>query len=227
MQYSEFQSVISPQRMSRYLAACGGDSRKAMTLYRKNLKLSQEMFTVISCFEVALRNKIDQHYTNKFGPDWLRDAASLGGMFATQSCRSTAQVVYDEVLKLNAHYSHPKLVAALGFGFWRYLFSDHQYRAGGQDLINIFPNKLPSTPSVAYNAKYIFNELAKINEIRNRIAHHEPICFVTRSPVKDTNYARQHYHQIITLFQWMDIDESALLYGLDHIITVCGEIDSL
>jgi hypothetical protein len=25
----------------------------------------------------------------------------------------------------------------------------------------------------------------------------------------------------------MDIDESALLYGLDHIITVCGEIDSL
>jgi hypothetical protein len=29
------------------------------------------------------------------------------------------------------------------------------------------------------------------------------------------------------LFQWMQIDEEALLYGLDHINTVCYEIDSL
>lgn len=227
MKFSEFQGIIAPTRMSRYLQACAGDSKKAMTLYRKNLKLSQELFTVISCFEVALRNKIDQHYTGKFGTDWLRDAASLGGMFANQNCRTTAQTVYDEVLKLNNHYSHQKLVASLGFGFWRFLFSDHQYRAGGQDLMNIFPNKPISTPSTAYNAKYVFNRLAELNDIRNRIAHHEPICFSPPQPVKDTNYARQHYHQIITLFQWMDIDEAALLYGLDHITTVCDEIDNL
>ncbi|MCS6935728.1 MAG: hypothetical protein NZM35_11370 [Chitinophagales bacterium] len=40
--------------MSRYKTACGGNSKKAMTLYRKNLQLSQEIFTVISCFEIAL-----------------------------------------------------------------------------------------------------------------------------------------------------------------------------
>ncbi len=33
--------------------ACGGNTIKAMTLYRYNLKLSQELLTVISCFEVA------------------------------------------------------------------------------------------------------------------------------------------------------------------------------
>jgi hypothetical protein len=32
---------------------------------------------------------------------------------------------------------------------------------------------------------------------------------------------------ILQLFQWMQIDESALLYGLDHINTVCNEIDNL
>lgn len=79
-----------------------------MTLYRKNLKLSQELFTVISCFEVVLRNKIDQHYTNKFGTDWLRDAVSIGGMFANQNCRTTAQTIYDEIIKLNHNYSHHK-----------------------------------------------------------------------------------------------------------------------
>jgi hypothetical protein len=29
------------------------------------------------------------------------------------------------------------------------------------------------------------------------------------------------------LFQWMQIDEAAFLYGLDHINTVCNEIDNL
>ena len=41
--------------MTRYVQACGGNTRKAMTLYRYNLQLSQELFTIISCFEIALR----------------------------------------------------------------------------------------------------------------------------------------------------------------------------
>ena len=61
--------------MSRYLNACVNDTRKAMTLYRLNLKLSQELFTIVSCFEVALTNAIDRHYTILKGPDWLIDSA--------------------------------------------------------------------------------------------------------------------------------------------------------
>ena len=62
MKYIDFENIMSPARMSRYLQATGFDTRKAMTLYRKNLKLSQEMFTLISCFEIALRNKINDQY---------------------------------------------------------------------------------------------------------------------------------------------------------------------
>ena len=72
-----------------------------------------------------------------------------------------------------------------------------------------------------------FKQLAAINEIRNRIAHHEPICFIPSKPIKNTTYARNHYILILQLFQWMQIDEAALLYGLDHITSVCNEIDSL
>ena len=43
MKYSEFEDIISQQRMRKYLLACNNDSKKAMTLYRYNLKLSQEM----------------------------------------------------------------------------------------------------------------------------------------------------------------------------------------
>ena len=59
MKYSEFEDAISPERMHRYVLACANDTKRAMTLYRYNLRLSQEMYAIISCFEVSLRNKIN------------------------------------------------------------------------------------------------------------------------------------------------------------------------
>ncbi|UGU18099.1 Abi family protein [Sinomicrobium kalidii] len=227
MRYTEFESILTPARMSRYVAACQGNTKKAMTLYRLNLRLSQELFTVISCFEVTLRNAIDSHCLRTLGSDWLKTAASRNGVFDTPRCKLTATSIREAVKKLNHSYTHNKLVAELGFGFWRYMFAQYQYRATGKTLLKIFPAKPTSTPTHQYNQNYIFNQLAEINNIRNRVAHHEPICFMPNRPIKDTTYARQHYVLIRQLFQWMNIDEAALLYGLDHINTVCRKIDDL
>lgn len=227
MRYPDFESIMTSARMGRYLTACAGNTRKAMTLYRKNLQLSQELFTIISCFEITLRNAIDRHYTVIYGSDWLRDAVLPGGIFDNNQCRSTKININDAIQKLNNSYTHHKLVAELGFGFWRYMFANNQYRACGKTLLRILPAKPASTPSLHYNQQLVFNHLVSINDIRNRIAHHEPICFVPRNPVKDTSYARQHYNLILQLFQWMSIDQAALLYGLDHITAFCDEIDSI
>lgn len=227
MKYTEFENVMSASRMTRYLAASGNNSKTAMTLYRKNLHLSQELFTAISCYEIALRNAIDRHYTDVHGPDWLRQAAATGGIFDNQQCRLTADNINDAIRKLNNRYTHSKLVAELGFGFWRYMFAPHQYFLAGQTLLAIFPAKPQSTPGMQYNASFVFNQLFKINNIRNRIAHHEPICFVPGQPVKNITYVRQHYALLLQLFQWMSIDESKLLYGLDHINNICNQIDAL
>lgn len=213
--------------MNRYLTACGGNTKQAMTLYRLNLRLSQEMFTIISCFEVTLRNSIDHHYLGTIGADWLKNAASPSGRFDNRGCRMTAAAINDVVHSLGTSYAHGKVVAGLGFGVWRYLFASHQYTVAGSSLLRIFPAKPRSTATVQYNQSFVFNQLAQINEIRNRIAHHEPICFAPGLPVKDTTYARQHYGLIRQLFQWMSVDESALLYGLDHINRVCSDIDAL
>jgi hypothetical protein len=227
MRYTDFEEIMSPARMNRYLVACANDSKKAMTLYRRNLTLSQELFTVISCFEVALRNAIDRHYLINLGNDWLRNAGWVGGIFDNAACRTSAGTIKYEVAKLGGQYSHGKLIATMDFGFWRYLFSPHQYRAGGQSLLRVFPSRPTSTPLMQYNAAYIFNELARINRLRNRIAHHEPICFLPARSVKDTTFARQHYALLLQLFHWMSIDESALLYGLDHISTICNQVDRM
>jgi len=227
MKYSEFEKVLSAARMSRYLSACASDTKKSMTLYRYNLLLSQELLTVISCFEVALRNSINEYCKATLGSDWLRDGIQHGGIFYDRNCRETKKNIDDALINLGASYAHNKLVAELGFGFWRYMFAPHQFTATGRLLLNIFPLRPSTTLTVNYNHTYFFNELQKINQLRNRVAHHEPLCFQQSTAVKNTSFARQQYALIIQLFQWMQIDESALLYGLDHVIEICDKIDRL
>ncbi len=229
MEYGKFERIMSQKRMNRYLAACGGDSRKAMTLYRYNLQLSQETFTIISCFEVALRNAIDEKLTPSMGAEWLKDSIMPGGAFASPILHKTHDIIdraYHKLLTDNL-YSHSKLLASLEFGIWKYMFSPVQYRMTGRTLLSIFPNKARSTPQVQYNHSYIFNELDKINTLRNRIAHHEPICLLLQQPVIDTGFILNEYQKIQTLFSWMGIDSQSLLYGLDHVRRVCDKIDKL
>ena len=225
MNYVNFERIMSATRMNRYLIACGSNSRKAMTLYRKNLHLSQELFTVISCFEVALRNSINRHYSSLYGNSWLRDSISTNGIFNNLNCRRAKEVIVKALTKLSNYYTHSKLLAEMDFGFWRYLFAQPQYLAGGQTLLRIFPSKPTSSQATQYNHTFVFNQLEQINTLRNRIAHHEPVCFLPGQPVINTIYARQQYNRILQLFQWMNIDECSLLYGLDHITAVCNEID--
>jgi len=227
MRYLDFEKIITHARLGRYRAACGGDTRKTMTLYRKNMKLSQELFTVISCFEIALRNAIDIHYTTIYGKDWLKNAASPGGIFDNYKCRLTQTNINDAIRNLHRNYTHFKLIAEMGFGFWRFMFANNQFIAAGSSLLQVFPLKLKSTRLIQYNHNFILNQLAEINVLRNRIAHHEPICFLQGQMIKDTTYVRQNYYLIMQLFQWMNINESALLYGLDRIQEVCTEIDNL
>ena len=116
--------------MRKYVTACNGDTRRAMTLYRYNVKLSQEMFALVSYFEVALRNAIDRQLKQQFGNDWLRDFILPGGIFYNDSrVEKTRKIIvkaYDELMR-KGNYKHSKL--------------------------------------------------------RNRIAHHEPICLPSPLPL--------------------------------------------
>lgn len=46
-----------------------------------------------------------------------------------------------------------------------------------------FPSEPKSTLVLQIENKYIFNELDHINQLRNRIAHHEPVCSAAGLPV--------------------------------------------
>tara|TARA_R110002124_G_scaffold76758_4_gene205721 strand:+ start:5260 stop:5922 length:663 start_codon:yes stop_codon:yes gene_type:complete len=218
---------MSTPRMNRYLIAVGNDSRKAMTLYRRNLRLSQELFTIISCFEVSLRNAINDLYVKEHGSEWLKKSVSSRGFFSTRKCKGTSKIIRRKLKSLGSDYIHPKLVAEMDFGFWRYLYASPQFSAAGKKLLKMFPAKPKSSPAIQYDNKYVFRQLEKINNLRNRIAHHEAVCFKLGYAEIDTTYASQHYNLTLELFNWMKINEQSLLYGLDHVNTTIAEIENL
>lgn len=230
MIFKDFEHILSQERLQRYVNACNNDTRKAMMLYRLNLRLSQEMFTLISCFEVALRNAVDKNLSTSLGVDWLRDSVLPGGRFQDiRAIGTTCRIINDVYLKLlhDGTYTHSHLLSNMEFGIWKYMFSNPQYRATGRTLLNIFPNRPKSSALLQYNNTYIFNELDKINSLRNRIAHHEPICFQINNDTISTYHVFQQYQRIQMLFSWMNIDSRALMYGLDHVQSVCDCINKL
>ena len=119
--------------------------------------------------------------------------------------------IQDVILKLGFAYNPDKAIAELTFGFWTYQFASKQFAAGGSTLLNIFPAR-----PLGINHTGIFKKLSSINRIRNRIAHHEPICFGTPFSIS-TAYCNQKYSQLVDILRWMDIDTASLLYGVDHV----------
>ncbi len=232
MLYTEFEDTISKDRMRRYLAACNFNTRKAMTLYRYNIRLSQELLAVVGCFEVALRNKINSHFVAQDGNDWLRDLILPHGKFyldhRVDKTKRIIKKAYEGLIRSRT-YSHNKLLSEMEFGIWKYMFSNVQYSLTGQNLLSVFTNKPRSTRIQQYDNTYIFQELDYINNLRNRIAHHEPICFGngTNRNLIDLSYALNRYSRILTLFTWLGIDGSALLYGLGDVTGVCNKIAAI
>lgn len=230
MRYEEFEDAFSSDRMSKYVTACNGDTRRSMMLYRCNLRLSQEMFTLISCFEVTLRNRIDRQLKAHLGSDWLRDAILPGGvLYSDARVDKTRKIIdnaYRELVRKHS-YDHSQLLSKMEFGIWKYLYSNVHYALTGQVLLQVFPNKPRSTRTQHYDNSYMFSVLDSVNNMRNRIAHHEPICFNKATGAIDTSYCLTIYAHIMTLFQWMGIDSGALLYGLDHVDQSSNKIMSI
>lgn len=215
MKYNDFETVISHPRLTRFLLAAGGDKRKALKLYRLNIKLSSKFFAVLSVFEVLLRNKIDLHYKTIFpsinGVQWLQSQSLPGGYLQSPHCFKSLRSVQNAVNTLGNGVSHDKLVAELNFGFWRYQFAPKEFQAAGSSLHTIFTNRPRNT-----NHTVIFNKLSKINKVRNRVAHHEPVCFGAGNLISSV-YAASGYHEIIELISWLGLSPNRVLHGVDHL----------
>ena len=123
------------------------------------------MFVVVSCFEVALRNRIDKVMKARWGNDRLRDFILPGGaLYSDKRAENTKKIIEKEYYDLVKHhnYSHTKLLSEVGFGVWKYMFSNIQYLLTGHVLWKAFPNKPKSTKQHRYDNTYALEILSAL-----------------------------------------------------------------
>ena len=222
MKYSDYEKAFSPARLNKYLTACGGDTMAALTLYRHNIKLCQKCYGILNIFEVVLRNAINEHYKAYFAdPDWIRHQLQPGGMLDSYPRRGSVLNAIAE-LDNGGRYTNDRVVSSVTFGFWTYLFTRVPFRRGGSTLLQVFPAK-----TIGLGQRAIFNELQTIKDFRNRIAHHEAICFDSTG-TKSTVAVRANYALVIKYIQFLGYQESHIYFGLDILPDkIMQKIDSL
>lgn len=203
MRYIDAKRQFSEARMGKYLRAMNGDKKRAMQLYRHNLILSQRFYGLISVFEVELRNAIDKHYKKQYRTkDWIVSEAKKGRMLAHDE-EDIRKI--ERAYKQAGVYSHDKMVGSFTFGFWTYMFTRNNYKLGGKTLLEIFPNRPKGTTQ-----KQVYTELTQIRQFRNRIAHHEPICFDGQGNA-DLSYIEYHYNMMLQYFGYITNKPDSLL----------------
>jgi len=226
MKYIELEVLMSPQRLGRYNVACNDHVLKTITLYQANIRISQAFLASLSVFEVVLRNKIDLHYKTRFPAiggkqEWLLESTLPGGFFTGKGCESSFDKITQIHKKLGKDYSHDRLLTQLTFGFWKYMFAGRQFKAAGGTLLAIFPNLPPRC-----NQNFIYHKLHRINSIRNRVAHHEPICFDPGNKI-GTRIARLYLLEMMDILDYMDVESTRLLYDYDNVLNEANYIDNI
>lgn len=119
-------------------------------------------------------------------------------------------------------YTHDNLIAKLPLGFWVYQFASKDYSAAGNTQLEIPPNRPFRT-----NQGAVVKMLHKLNHIRNRIAHYEPICFDKDIGLISVSYTKYRYDIIKDLLYWMGGPPEIRLYCIDGVQKALHTISSI
>ena len=175
------ENHLSVERLVRYRQALtGGGDTAAVNAYIWNVGMSAALLEVISYVEIPLRNalahELEQLATKAAdGRTWWEHSE----WFDAKSQEDIDKAI-TKLLGRGRSITHGRLVAELNLGFWRYLLDKRNDRTLWRfALYRAFPN-LPVSRSDLYRA------VAMMNELRNRIAHHEPIFWYDHVRDADT-----------------------------------------
>lgn len=175
------KSSFSEVRLKRYLDQSKGDINAALMLYRWNIVLSQALYLPLQIWEVTLRNKINAAFSSRFGSGW-----PYVENFRRQLKSQEERKIKDAIDRQERYRGFPKpstdiIVADLSASFWVGVMGK------GYDIPftwrnwvkRVFPND-----ATADRAK-MHGICMDLLDLRNRIAHHEPIYHLDLQGLRD------------------------------------------
>lgn len=160
---------LSVERLAPYRALTGGNLEHAVALYGWNAQTSAAFWATLGHIEVLLRNTMHDQLTawstTHYGePRWYLDP----GRVLTVEARRDITTALRRATKDGRSETPGRVIAELPLGFWRFLLAGRYERTlwrtclyrgfQGQGL-----------------RRAVHGAVAELHELRNRIAHHEPI----------------------------------------------------
>lgn len=166
-----YQKVFSTERMTKYFNRYPENDELAILHYHCNIELSESFYPTISMLEVALRNSLNRELTEHFGTeDWYLRIESEVGLRNLKNEINTAK---RHIVNRGETITASKVVAELTLGFWVRLLNAEYERVLWKSLRKAFPYL-----EKAKRQRHVVSApINKIRNFRNRIFHHEPICW--------------------------------------------------
>jgi len=199
-QLSDIPQILSAPRFATYLQYCGNDREGALNLYQWNLKISSAFMVPLHVLEVSVRNAVVERLEEVHTSNWPWNQGFIRGL------PNPTYPAYNPQKNLkNVASRQPtmgKVVADLKFVFWEKMFTQkHDVKVWDGHIHRLFPNA-PAMPNRDLR-KQIHDNISCVRELRNRIAHHEPIF--SRDLQNDYNKMFQliSWRNLITA-DWMD-----------------------
>ncbi|HEU0298020.1 MAG TPA: hypothetical protein VFR37_01170 [Longimicrobium sp.] len=203
--------ALSQQRLDAYALEADQDELDRVARYLWNMALGSTLQATLHVFEVTLRNAIFTTSVKLVDtsrlhmpdvPCWLdaRNSTLLYADEAAEVRRAKTYLSADPRRRTPGH-----LVARLSFGFWVQLTARaySELRADGprlwpRGLPAVFPFRWPPGSKRIVpdhgDREMVFKRLHEIRELRNRIAHHDPVW--------DLDLASR-YARMLEILGWM------------------------
>lgn len=187
---ASLQRRISADRLTKYLAESANDLDQALSLYERNTRLSEALYTPLQSLEVCLRNTIDEQMVAAYGAEWLTNGVPP----LAHNTRDSINSALTAFALSPTPPTHSDLIAELKFSFWVSLLGP------GYDA-TLWRRVLYKSFQVGGGRKrsVVQSRLNALRRFRNRVAHHEPIF----------HKADQMHKEIIETIGWMCADTRA------------------
>lgn len=234
MKYNKFIQHFSVDRVARYAIAANQNKAKTMVLYKANIYVSQAFNPLICMLEVALRNNIDAILTDHFkDATWIisQKKGFMNAPVLQYTKKKTGEKIDNRyhlkkvktaeksIKNAGRGATHGRIIAEQTFGFWTSLYSPILYKLLKGSIIHVFPNR-PAT----HQRSTIHDKLDQIKMFRNRISHHEPICFNAEG-LKDFSEARRMHSLIKEVLEWIDPDMISFMKEIDYVDDTINRMD--
>lgn len=206
------ETYLSVERLEPYRAAVGGDLAAAEELYQANLAASGAFYEELAAFEVVFRNALAHQLARWHGRrpgHWYDDPHRL----LSDRSRDDIQAARARVERLGRPETPGRVVAELSFGFWRFLLA-RQYEKSlwTPHLRHAFPGLRPQA------RRSVYDRASRLNHLRNRIAHHEPI---------HRRDLAQDHQDLVEVARWINPTVATWIEDLSRVASVLDSAGQL